>query len=99
VLRAVAARAGDQETKVGALGPGGPDLLTVDDEVVTVFNRAGAWRRQVRPGVGLAEELAPELDAAEDRLQIPVLLALVPPGKIVGPAQPIPMGLLRKSHS
>ena len=58
----------------GVVGHGGPHLLPVDDPLVAVPDRAGRERRQVGPGAGLAEELAPDLLARPQRAQEPLPL-------------------------
>ena len=54
-----------RKTPVGDVGVAGPDLVPVDHVLVAVALRGGAQRRQVGPGVGLAEALAPALAAAD----------------------------------
>ncbi len=53
-----------------------PDLLTVDDPLVAVARRRRGERRDVGPGAGLAEHLAPDLFARERGPQEPLLLLL-----------------------
>ena len=72
--RGVRIGAGQQDAPVAAVGPGAPDLLAVHDVAVAVALGPGAQRGQVRPGVGLAEQLAPLLRAVEDAGQPPLLL-------------------------
>ena len=55
-----------------------PDLLAVHDEHVAVAHGAGGQVGQVGAGLGLAEELAPHLLAAEHRRQVALLLLLRP---------------------
>ena len=59
---------------VGVVADGHPDLLAVDDPRVAVELGARAQRREVGPGVGLAEALAPELLGAHDRGEEALLL-------------------------
>ena len=56
------------------MGVAGPHLLPVDDVVVAVALGRGAQRRQVGARTGLAEQLAPELLARQQRPQPPFLL-------------------------
>src|SRR5207244_1074761 len=56
---------------------GRPDLLPGHDIVVAVTGGAGAKRREVGPGAGLAEALAPHLVAAEDPREVPLALLVV----------------------
>ena len=49
------------------LGQRRPDLLAVDHALVAVAHGAGAEVGQVAAGAGLAEQLAPDLLAAEQR--------------------------------
>ncbi len=60
----------------GELGVGRPDLAAGHE--VAPFGRHGPRRerRQVAPGVGLAEELAPDLRGREDRRQVAQALLL-----------------------
>ena len=57
----------------------GPDLLAVQHEVIAVEDGAGAQRREVAAGAGLAEALAPELFGREHRRNVapPLLLGAV----------------------
>ena len=65
MLRHVRVGAREQEAPVGDVGVAGPDLVSVDHVVVAVARRGGAQRREVGPGIGLAEALAPALAAAD----------------------------------
>jgi hypothetical protein len=76
VLRCIGVGAGEQDPVVGELGEAVPHLLPVDDVLVAVEHRARAQRREVRAGAGLAVELAPQLVAAEDRVDVLLLLLL-----------------------
>ena len=51
-----------------------PRLLPIDDEVVTVFDRSGAQRGEVRTGVGFGHALRPDLVAAQHGLEEALLL-------------------------
>ncbi len=55
------------EDLVAVHGVGGPHLLAVDDEVVPVADAAGGQRREVGPGAGLGEALAPDHLVAQHR--------------------------------
>ena len=60
----------EEHAAVGVLRQAGPDLLAVDDPGrrgarVAVGNGAAAQRREVAPGAGLGEPLAPHLRAGE----------------------------------
>ena len=68
----------EQQAEVGVVRTGGPHLLTVDHELVTVGNRARAEVREVRAGVGLAEQLAPDLVRAQQRPEVARLLVGAP---------------------
>ena len=68
-----------QEDVVGILRLGRPDLLAVDDPFVAVEFGSRLEAGQVRPGVGLAEPLAPGDLALEDaRDELPLLLLGAP---------------------
>ncbi len=74
VLGRVGVGASDQDPELGMVGARGPDLLTVDNPFIAVPDCSGGERGQIRPGAGLAEELAPDLLTGEQRPQIPLLL-------------------------
>jgi hypothetical protein len=78
VLLRVGVGAGEQVADVGVLAVGGPDLLPVDDEVVTVAHRSRLQRRQVTAGSRLAEQLAPDVLAGADSGQVARALLLGP---------------------
>ena len=59
-----------------ALGERRPDLLAVDHPLVAVAHGPGAEGGEVGAGAGLAEELAPDLLAGEQREQVALLLLL-----------------------
>ena len=69
VLRDVRVRARDEHPAVGHVRERVPDLLAVDDPLVAVAHRPGRERREVGAGAGLAEELAPDLFAGEERAE------------------------------
>ena len=79
-LRRVGIRAGQAQPPVGELRVGRPHLATRD--AVAAVHRDGArgQRSQVAAGVGLAEELAPQLLGREDARQEALLLL----GRAVG---------------
>ncbi len=70
VLRGVEVGAGEQDGPVGRPGAGVPHLLAVDHPLVAVAHGAGAQRREVGAGAGLAVELAPDLLAADDLVEV-----------------------------
>ena len=70
--RRIGARQEDGE--VGVLRPGGPHLLPAHHPLVAVAHRLRRQRREVGPGAGLAEELAPLLLVAHDRTEEAQLL-------------------------
>ena len=76
VLRGVGVRAGDEDAVAGVLGQRGPDLLAGHHPFVAVALGPGRQRRQVGPGAGLAEELAPHVLAGQERHEVAVLLLL-----------------------
>jgi hypothetical protein len=63
--RALVGRSREQDTPRREVGVTGPHLLPGDDPFVTVAFGASAERGQIAPGVGFAEELAPELFTAQ----------------------------------
>ena len=52
---------GDQDAELRHLGERRPDLLTVDHEHIPVAHGSRAEVGQIGTGVGLGEELAPQL--------------------------------------
>src|SRR5262249_20903164 len=60
VLRRVGIRARHDHPEVAVVRAGAPDLLAVEHPGVAVAHRGRAQPREVAPGVGLAEELAPD---------------------------------------
>ena len=56
-------RAGQEDAVITVLGPGGPDLLAVDDPLVPVLHGAGTQVGDVRAPRGFGEELAPDFFA------------------------------------
>ena len=68
--------AGEEDPELRFLGPRRPDLLAGDDPLVAVEHGPGGERGEVTPGLGLAEQLAPELVAREHRAEVPLLLLL-----------------------
>ena len=75
-LMALAARLGarQHEDPVRQVGPGGPDLLPIDDPVAVFQARASAHGGQVRAGAGLGVALGPELSPLADGRQKACLL-------------------------
>jgi hypothetical protein len=74
VLRDARVGAGEQHHPVRDLREAGPDLLPVDDEVVTVPHGPGLEGREIRARIGLGVALAPDLLAGQDLLEVPLLL-------------------------
>ena len=62
--------AGEHPAPARELAPGHPRLLSAEDEVVIALDGARAQRREVRPGLGLGEPLAPDLLGREDRRHV-----------------------------
>ena len=75
VLRHIGVGAGDEDAELGEVGQRGPDLLAVDHVLVAVADRPGAEVGEVGAGAGLAEQLAPDLLAGEQRQQVAVAAA------------------------
>ena len=69
VLAGVRVGPGDAEPELRHVRQRGPDLVAVEPPAIAVAHRAGAQRRQVGTGLGLAEQLAPDLLAGEQRPQ------------------------------
>ena len=63
------------DAAVGDVGERGPHLLAVDDPLVAVAHGAGRQAGEVGAGAGLAEQLAPDLLAGEQRPQAAALAA------------------------
>ena len=74
MLGRVGIGADEREHGVGGVRRRSPDLLTVDDEVITVPNSASRQRGEVRSGAGLAIALRPGDVAVEDRREVLLLL-------------------------
>jgi len=74
MLRGVGIGPGEQVAHVGVLAVGGPHLLAVDDELVTLAASPGPQRRQVASRAGLAEELTPQVRTGADARQEPLSL-------------------------
>jgi hypothetical protein len=91
VLGHVGVGACDHDAEVAVLGAGRPDLLAVQDPLVTVGHGAGGEPRDVGAGAGFGEELTPHLLAPQHRPDIALLLLLRATAKIVGPHMPSPM--------
>ena len=68
----------DEQAPLGDVGQRRPHLLAVDDPLVAVLHAARRQAREVGPRARLAEELAPDLLAGEQRPQAR-LLRLGPP--------------------
>ena len=67
MLRHVGVGARDEDAELRHLRARRPDLLAVDDELVAVTHRPGGERGEVAARAGLAEQLAPDLFAGEQR--------------------------------
>ena len=65
---------GQQEPEPGQVGQRRPDLLPVEDPLITVGNGPGREARHIGPRAGLAEQLAPDLLRREQRAQVALLL-------------------------
>ena len=76
VLRRVGVGAGQADAPARELRVRRPHLLTREQPAVVDAHGARLQRREVGAGVGLAEQLAPDLVGGEDRRQ-PALLLLV----------------------
>ena len=74
VLLGVGVRAADDLAEVGELRARRPDLLAVDDPLVAVARRGRGERRDVGAGAGLAEQLRPDLLAAQQLGEVALLL-------------------------
>ena len=69
MLRRVDVGAGEQDREVAEMRVRGPHLLPVHDELVPVPFGAGGEVGQIAPGNRLAEQLAPDLVRAQERLK------------------------------
>ena len=76
VLGHVGVGAGDEDAELRVLGQRRPDLLAVDDPLVAVAHGPGAEVGQVAAGLGLAEQLAPDLLGRQQREEVALLLLL-----------------------
>ena len=74
MLRRFRVGARRQPPPLRALGVGRPDLLAVDHEVVAVPDSFRLQRGEVRAGLGLGVERAPDVLAAGDAWQVALLL-------------------------
>ena len=79
MLRRVGVGAHQQKTPIGEMRARSPYLLTVDQEMVPLVDRAGAQAGEIGAGARLGITLTPDLVAAEDLWQIPLLLRLGAP--------------------
>ena len=77
MLRHVGVGANKQLLPVGDRGEARPDLLSGHHQLVAVDHCPGAQARQVGPGFGLGEALAPHDVAAQDRQQMFAALGVV----------------------
>ena len=76
VLRDVGVGACDQDPELGVMAAAGPDLGAVEHVLVAVANGTRGEAGEIAPGIGLAEQLAPVLVAAEDRIEEALALPL-----------------------
>ena len=81
VLRCFGIGPGDEHPAVGPVRERVPYLLSVHDPLVAVTDRTGRQAREVGAGSGLAEELAPQLLAGEQRSKEPRLELVVGVGR------------------
>ena len=65
-----------EQPELGIGGVRRPDLLTIDHPLVTVADGACPERHEIRPGVGLGEQLTPPFVAGDQRRQVAPLLFL-----------------------
>src|SRR5437868_6586665 len=72
--------ADDEDAPVRDVRPRGPHLLPVHDPFFAVEFGEGARAAEVGTAARLAETLAPDLVAAQQRLQVARLLLVRPPG-------------------
>src|ERR687897_136731 len=77
VLGLVGVGAGDEHAQIGDVATGGPDLLAGDDPLFAILLGPALQPRQVGPGSGLAEELAPASLPGDDVAQVARLLVVV----------------------
>ena len=77
VLRRVGIGARDHEHPVGVVRLAGPDLLSVEDELVAIRNGARLQRCEIGAGVWFAVPLAPDDLAGRDARQVLRLLLVV----------------------
>ena len=74
VLRLIGIGTGEEDGEIGELAERGPHLLPVDDVSVAVALGPSGERGEVGAGSRFAEQLAPQLDAAEHRVEVPLLI-------------------------
>ncbi len=84
----------EEQSPLGQMGGGDPDLAAVHDVVVAVEHGLGAQVGQVRTGLGLGEALAPVLGGVQDARQPLLLLVLGPPPQDHGPDLPQTVGVV-----
>ncbi len=78
MLRHVLVGPRQHQTPVGDVGVARPDLVTVDDELVTLAGRRGGQRCEIRTRAGLRETLTPPLGAVDHAGQESLLQFLAP---------------------
>src|SRR4051812_2878080 len=79
MLRRIAIGAHEQFLPIGDRRETGPQLLTIDDQMVAIDDRAGLQGREIGPGLGLGETLAPHHFTAQDLGEVEVLVLLAGP--------------------
>src|ERR1043166_9390815 len=79
MLRRVGVGAHQQKAPIGEMRARRPYLLAVDQEMVALIDRASAQAGEIGAGPRLGIALAPDLVAAKDLWQVPLLLRLSAP--------------------
>ena len=94
-LLGVRVGAGQADGVVGDHCLGGPHFLAGQHPLFAVAHRPGSQRGQIGAGIGLAEELAPDLLGGDDGRDERAFCSSVPKVKMVGPARVRPSWLRR----
>jgi hypothetical protein len=76
VLGHLGVRAREEQAPVGDLATARPDLLPVDDEMVTLVDGRGLQGGEIGARIRLGVELAPELLGRQDLLEVTLLLSV-----------------------
>ena len=66
---------GQKQHPVNSMGSARPDLLTADDKVVAIFDRASGQPGEVGAGVRLREALTPALKSRMSWVPVPMSMA------------------------